>query len=90
VVAGALAWLSFELLVLLAPAQFRPAQRYRLAALGLGLVVYGWLWATNPTAFKTRPTTQPRPDAAPVFAALPCSDAVRRMSRRCQRTPQRG
>ncbi len=37
----------------------RPAQRYVLAALGLGLLVYGWLWATDPTALTTQPTPPP-------------------------------
>jgi len=59
VVAGALLWLSLELVVLLAPAQFRPAQRYVLAALALGLLVYGWLWATDPTALTTQSTPPP-------------------------------
>lgn len=59
VVAGALAWLALELVVLLAPSQFRPAQRYVMAALGVGLLVYGWLWATDPTALTTQPTPPP-------------------------------
>ncbi len=59
VVASALLWLSFELVVLLAPSQFRPAQRYVLAALALGLLVYGWLWATDPTALTTQSTPPP-------------------------------
>jgi hypothetical protein len=57
--ADALLWLSLELVVLLAPAQFRPAQRYVLAALALGLLVYGWLRLTDPTALTTQPTPPP-------------------------------
>ena len=57
VVAGALAWLGIELVVLLAPAQFRPAQAYALGAVALGLVVYTLMRVAEPAAM----TSQPRP-----------------------------
>jgi hypothetical protein len=39
VVAGALTWLGIELVILLAPAQFRPAQACALGAVAMGLGV---------------------------------------------------
>jgi len=67
IVAGALAWLGIELLVLLAPARFRPAQAYALAAVALGLVVYAVMRVAEPTAMTSQPPPvgpPPDPDAA--------------------------
>ena len=55
VVAGALIWLAYELIVLIAPAEFRDAQYYVLGALGLGLVFYIVQWVTEPKAMRTEP-----------------------------------
>jgi amino acid transporter len=55
VVAGALIWLAYELIVLIAPAEFRDAQYYVLGALGLGLVFYIVQWITEPKAMRTEP-----------------------------------
>ena len=40
VIAGALIWLAYELIVLIGPKEFRDAQYYVLGALGVGLLVY--------------------------------------------------
>jgi len=67
VVAGPLAWLGCELVVLLAPAQFRPAQTYALAAVAVGLVVYTLLRLTEPVAMTRQPPPAqppPGPDTA--------------------------
>ena len=55
VVTGALIWLAYELIVLIAPAEFRDAQYYVLGALGLGLVFYIVQWVTEPKAMRTEP-----------------------------------
>jgi amino acid transporter len=55
VATGALGWLGYDLLVLFAPAQFRSAQAYVLAALALGAVVYALMPLTEPTAMTSRP-----------------------------------
>ncbi len=65
--AGPLAWLGCELVVLLAPAQFRPAQTYALAAVAVGLVVYTLLRLTEPVAMTRQPPPAqppPGPDTA--------------------------
>jgi len=62
VVAGALGWLGIELVVLLAPAQFRPAQAYALVAVAVGVVVYTLLRLTEPAAMTSQqPLAQDRP-----------------------------
>jgi len=64
VVAGALAWLGVELVVLLAPARFRPAQAYALGA--LGAVVYALLRLAEPAAMTSQPQpSPPDPDTRP-------------------------
>jgi amino acid transporter len=55
VIAGALVWLAYELIVLIGPAEFRDAQYYVLGALGLGLVFYIVQWLTEPKAMRTEP-----------------------------------
>jgi amino acid transporter len=55
VVAGALIWLAYELIVLIGPSEFRDAQYYVLGALGLGLVIYIVQWITEPTAMRKEP-----------------------------------
>src|SRR6185312_5542981 len=53
VIAGALIWLAYELIVLIGPAEFRDAQYYVLGALGVGLVFYLIQWITEPAAMRT-------------------------------------
>ena len=48
VIAGALIWLAYELIILIGPAEFRDAQYYVLGALGLGLVFYMVQMVTEP------------------------------------------
>jgi amino acid transporter len=55
VIAGALVWLAYELIVLIGPAEFRDAQYYVLGALGVGLVFYVVQWITEPKAMRTEP-----------------------------------
>jgi hypothetical protein len=55
VIVGALIWLAYELIILIAPAEFRHAQYYVLGALGLGLVFYIVQWITEPNAMRTEP-----------------------------------
>jgi amino acid transporter len=55
VIAGALVWLAYELIILIGPSEFRDAQYYVLGALGLGLVVYIVQWLTEPKAMRTEP-----------------------------------
>ena len=55
VIAGALIWLAYELIVLIGPGEFRDAQYYVLGALGLGLVFYIVQWVTEPAAMRTEP-----------------------------------
>ena len=52
VVAGALIWLAYELIVLIGPSEFRDAQYYVLGALGLGLLVYAGQWLLEPGAMR--------------------------------------
>jgi len=53
VVAGALIWLIYELIILIGPSQFRDAQYYVLGALGAGLVFYALMWILEPAAMRT-------------------------------------
>jgi amino acid transporter len=55
VIAGALVWLAYELIVLIGPAEFRDAQYYVLGALGVGVVFYIVQWITEPRAMRTEP-----------------------------------
>ncbi len=55
VVAGALIWLTYELIVLIGPSAFRDAQYYVLGALGLGLVFYVVQLVTEPRAMRQEP-----------------------------------
>jgi len=55
VIIGALVWLSYELIILLGPAQFRAAQAYAAAALLLGLLVFVPMWLLKPEAMRTQP-----------------------------------
>jgi amino acid transporter len=50
VVAGALIWLTYEFIVLLAPDRFRAAQLYAAAAILLGVLVFGLAWLLEPRA----------------------------------------
>ncbi len=52
VVAGALIWLAYELIVLIGPSEFRDAQYYVLGALGLGVVFYAGQWLLEPGAMR--------------------------------------
>jgi hypothetical protein len=53
VIAGALIWLAYELIILIGPKEFRDAQYYVLGALGVGLVVYIGQWILEPGAMRT-------------------------------------
>jgi len=55
VIAGALIWLAYELIVLIGPSEFRDAQYYVLGALGLGLVFYLIQLVTEPQAMRQEP-----------------------------------
>jgi amino acid transporter len=55
VVAGALVWLAYELIVLLAPDIFRAAQGYALVTVLLGVIVFGLVWLLEPTAMRRQP-----------------------------------
>jgi amino acid transporter len=68
VVAGALAWLAYELLILIAPAEFRPAQRYALGAVALGLIVFVVMYLLEPGAMRER---LPLPAGADDAASAP-------------------
>jgi amino acid transporter len=59
VVGGALIWLTYELIVLIGPSEFRDAQYYVLGALGLGLVFYVVQLMTEPRAMRTEPGQEP-------------------------------
>ena len=52
VVAGALVWLAYELIVLLAPDIFRAAQGYALVTVLLGVIVFGLVWLLEPKAMR--------------------------------------
>ena len=53
VVVGALVWLAYELLVLLAPAEFRSAQYYVLGSFGVGVVIFIIQMLTEPQAMRS-------------------------------------
>jgi amino acid transporter len=53
VIAGALIWLTYELIVLIGPSEFRDAQYYVLGALGVGVVFYALQWLLDPSAMRT-------------------------------------
>jgi amino acid transporter len=55
VVAGALIWLAYELVVLIGPGAFRDAQYYVLGSLGLGLVFYLVQMVTEREAMRSEP-----------------------------------
>jgi amino acid transporter len=55
VVAGAVIWLAYELIVLIGPGAFRDAQYYVLGSLGLGLVFYVVQLVTEPRAMRKEP-----------------------------------
>jgi amino acid transporter len=55
VVAGALIWLAYELVILIAPAQFRSAQTYAVGAIVLGVLVYALMWVIDPSSMRRRP-----------------------------------
>ena len=54
VVAGALVWLAYELIVLLAPDIFRAAQGYAFVTVLLGVIVFGLMWLLEPRAMMRR------------------------------------
>ena len=89
VIAGALLWLAYELIILIGPKEFRDAQYYVLGALGVGLVFYIGQWVLEPAAMRTEvgahgadaleATSQPAPaqaDTAPGSGAAPGSDSA--------------
>jgi hypothetical protein len=53
VIAGALVWLAYELIILIGPSEFRDAQYYVLGALVVGLVVYVVQQLLEPAAMRT-------------------------------------
>jgi amino acid transporter len=55
IIAGAVIWLAYELIILIGPAEFRDAQYYVLGALGLGLVFYVVQLVTEREAMHTEP-----------------------------------
>jgi amino acid transporter len=55
IIAGALIWLAYELIILIGPAEFRDAQYYVLGALGLGLVFYVVQLVTEREAMRSEP-----------------------------------
>ena len=55
VIIGALAWLAYELDILIQPHDFRDAQKYALGSLLLGLVVFGTMWLLEPAAMRREP-----------------------------------
>jgi len=59
IIAGALIWLAYELIILIGPAVFRDAQYYVLGALGVGLVIYVVQLITEPQAMRTEPGQSP-------------------------------
>jgi uncharacterized integral membrane protein len=52
VIAGALAWLVYELIVLLGPADFRTAQLYALGAIVVGVLVFGLMLVLEPATLR--------------------------------------
>jgi len=59
IIAGAVIWLAYELIVLIGPGIFRDAQYYVLGSLGLGLVFYVVQLLTEPRAMRTAPELEP-------------------------------
>ena len=59
IIAGAVIWLAYELIILIGPHEFRDAQYYVLGALGLGLVFYVVQLVTEPRAMRTEPGQDP-------------------------------
>jgi amino acid transporter len=59
VIAGAVIWLTYELIVLIGPSAFRDAQYYVLGSLGVGLVFYIVQLITEPRAMRTEPGQEP-------------------------------
>jgi amino acid transporter len=59
IIAGAVIWLTYELIVLIGPGIFRDAQYYVLGSLGLGLIFYIIQLVTDPRAMRTEPGTEP-------------------------------
>ena len=55
VIAGALIWLTYELIVLIGPSAFRDAQYYVLGSLGVGLVFFMVQLILEPRAMRTEP-----------------------------------
>ncbi len=55
IVAGAVIWLTYELIILIGPAAFRDAQYYVLGSLGVGLVFYLVQLVTEPRAMREEP-----------------------------------
>ena len=55
IIAGALIWLAYELIILIGPSEFRDAQYYVLGALGLGLVFYIVQLVTEREAMRKEP-----------------------------------
>jgi amino acid transporter len=55
IIAGAVIWLAYELIVLIGPGMFRDAQYYVLGSLGVGLVFYVIQLLTEPRAMRTEP-----------------------------------
>jgi hypothetical protein len=54
VIAGALVWLAYELIILTGSSNFRDVQYYTLGALGLGLVFYLGHWLLQPAVMRTK------------------------------------
>lgn len=55
VIAGAVIWLAYELIILIGPSAFRDAQYYVLGSLGLGLVFYLLQLVTERDAMRREP-----------------------------------
>ena len=55
IVAGAVIWLAYELIILIGPGEFRDAQYYVLGALGVGLVFYVIQLLTEREAMRKEP-----------------------------------
>jgi amino acid transporter len=55
VIAGAVIWLAYELIILIGPGEFRDAQYYVLGALGVGLVLYVVQLLTERNAMRREP-----------------------------------
>ncbi len=52
VIAGALIWVAYELIVLIGPSEFRDAQYYVLGSLAIGAVFYAGQWLLEPGAMR--------------------------------------